>query len=71
MDRSHSKKLKIALIQAGINQKTLSKKTGIPPNYVSLIANDRLVPSPKQRELIANVLGCHSDELFPSEKGVV
>ena len=55
---------KVALLRRGITQRELSELTGIGESYISLAARGRYVPSDRQQELIAGVLGVGKDDLF-------
>lgn len=70
MDVNRRKTLKIFLIQSGITQKDLARKTGIPQSYISLIATGRLLPTANQKERIASALECPAEELFSLGKEV-
>lgn len=52
------------LIQKGIRQSTLSAKTGLSPNYISLIISGKRTPTLLTAHKIAQALGYTIDEIF-------
>ena len=58
------KKLKKALIDAGLTQKELAKRVGVTREYLSLVANDRKKPSKVMLKVLAMELGCKPEDLI-------
>lgn len=42
-------------------------ETGIPQSKVSRIENGYLIPSVREKELLARVLDCNEEDIFPSQ----
>lgn len=55
---------KMASLKKGITQRQLSKLTGIGECYISLASRGRYVPTERQQDLIAGVLGVAKADLF-------
>jgi transcriptional regulator with XRE-family HTH domain len=56
--------LKIKILEMGITQSSIARRTGINEGLVSLITNGRLVPTDNQRLLISTLLDAEPEELF-------
>lgn len=57
-------KLRDAIFEAGISQRTLSDRTGIPESYISYAIHGRFNLDIEQQEKICRVLGKERKELF-------
>ena len=56
--------LKIKILEMGITQSSVARRTGINEGTFSLIANGRYVPDANQRLLISTALDAEPEELF-------
>lgn len=61
MSYSVGKLIKFLRIAKGISQKNFAKKTGITSNYLSLIENEKRIPTQKYLSLASSVLGVSAD----------
>ena len=57
-------KLKLKLLEKGITQREVSRRSGINESILSLIATGKYLPNLKQRGVIANAVNSDPDELF-------
>ena len=57
-------KLKIAILEAGIDQRTVAKETGIHEAHISMAIHGRYLLDPIQKEEIAKSLRRDKKELF-------
>jgi transcriptional regulator with XRE-family HTH domain len=57
-------KLKLKLLEKGITQREVSRRSGINESILSLIATGKYLPNLKQREVIADAVNSDPDELF-------
>lgn len=60
-------KLKSVILETGITQRHIARRSGIHETTLSLIANGRYIPDERQKKAIADALGKPETELF---KGV-
>ena len=58
------KKLKKAMVDAGISQKNLAEKVHVSVSHLSRIANGRLKPSERLLTLLAIELDCKPEDLI-------
>ena len=56
--------LKKKLLDLNRSQKSLSRKTDIGENYISLILSGRYLPNENQQMKIADALNCKPEEIF-------
>lgn len=56
--------LKIKILEMGLTQSFVARRTGINEGTFSLIANGRYVPDANQRLLISNLLDDEPEKLF-------
>lgn len=59
-----NRKLVLALLDEGLTQREVSKKSGVNESRLSLIKNGRLIPSKAEAEKIAKLLECDPSDLF-------
>ena len=56
--------LKIKIMEMGITQASVARRTGINPGTLSLIASGRYVPTENQRLLLSVLLDAEPEDLF-------
>ena len=61
-------RLRIQRAIKGISQYELERKTGIPQSLLSLFENGFRQPDEAQGKVIAEVLGCNFEDIFPRRK---
>ena len=59
-------KFKIAILQNGLSQRDLARKTGIPEAYLSMAINGKFNLDPVQRGKIIKAIGKPENEIFES-----
>jgi transcriptional regulator with XRE-family HTH domain len=57
-------KVKQARLSRGLNQQTTAERARMQASELSKIENGRLIPTPRQAQKLAQVLGLRSDELL-------
>jgi len=57
-------KLKLRILEEGLTQREISRRSGLDEATVSLISNGRYIPDPLQRAKIAQALRTDPDEIF-------
>jgi transcriptional regulator with XRE-family HTH domain len=60
--------LKIALVQAGIRQIDLARRTGLGESSISRIIHGYREPTDTKKERIACALGCEVEALWPKRE---
>lgn len=63
-------RLRVALLEAGLQQIDLARQTGLAESTVSRILNAYRAPTTAEKEKIAHALGCAIDALWPQERSV-
>ncbi len=58
-------KLKAARLARGLSQLDLTQKTGISPQTISQMENEKIYPYPGWRKKLSKALGVSEKELFP------
>jgi len=59
--------LKSKRLGTGLKQYELGAKAGVHPGTISLIENQKLVPSPGQKRKLAKALHVEVEEIFPEK----
>ena len=63
MKTARNMKLSIKILESGLSQKNLSKKSGLTEQTISrLVRNSN--PTPETAEMIAGALGCDISDIF-------
>lgn len=57
------KTIDLLLEECGLTIETMSARTGLDPNRILAIADGRWLPSPRERALLAELVGRHVDEI--------
>ena len=61
---SKNKRLMLALVDVGLTQRELARRSGVHETTLSRIVNGRLIPSSDEARRIAKVLGRAPSDLF-------
>ena len=64
LEKTISRRLKVALFEADMNCRELARKTGTSPNTIFLLVNAKSVPQADTLVKIADVLDCSTDWLL-------
>lgn len=57
--------LKLAIVESGVSQRVIAKRTRIPETKLSHFVRGRLVPTDKEIDRLARALNKPVDALFP------
>ena len=64
LEKTISRRLKVALFEAGMSCRGLARRTGSSPNTIFLLVNAKSVPQADTLVKIADVLDCSTDWLL-------
>ena len=68
LEKTISRRLKVALFETGMSCRDLARRTGTSPNTIFLLVNAKNVPQADTLVKIADVLGCSTDWLLGRAK---
>jgi transcriptional regulator with XRE-family HTH domain len=64
LEKTISRRLKVALFEVGMSCRDLARRTGTSPNTIFLLVNAKSVPQADTLVKIADVLDCSTDWLL-------